>query len=98
MEFWQHWWAWVIGGLLLSIIEVLLPTGYVLLGFAGGAVLTGVLISISVAGAALPKTMLIWAVLSGLCWVGLRAAFGRPQGQQKKLFSHDINDNHPPAP
>jgi len=96
MEVWQHWWAWVVGGLVLSIIEMLLPTGYILLGFSGGAVLTGVLIALSISGTSLPMTMLVWAILSGLSWVGLRMVFGAPATQQKRRITRDINDHHPP--
>ena len=95
---WQEWWAWAAGGLVLAIVEVLLPTGYILLGFAAGAILTGVLIALSVTGAELPMTLLVWGILSGISWGALRALFGRPQGQQKKIVRHDINDTHPPSP
>lgn len=41
------WWAWVILGFALGVLEVLAP-GFIFLGFAIGAVVTGVLVGIGV--------------------------------------------------
>lgn len=38
------WWVWVAAGLVLAILETLLP-GFILLGFAIGAVLTGLTVA-----------------------------------------------------
>lgn len=92
---WQLWWVWVVAGILIGILEMLLPTGYILLGFAGGAVLTGVLIALGFAPAGVPMLVLSYAVLSALAWLIIRAVFGRPTGEARKTFKHDINDNHP---
>ena len=87
---WQVWWVWVAGGFLLGALEVVVP-GFIFLGFALGAVLTGVLVALDVTHAFAPLVFL-WAVLSGLSWLGLRRAFGGRPGQVK-LWDRDINDN-----
>ncbi len=87
---WQVWWVWVAGGFLLGALEVVVP-GFIFLGFALGAVLTGVLVALDVTHAFAPLIFL-WAVLSGLSWLGLRAVFGGRPGQVK-LWDRDINDN-----
>lgn len=87
---WQVWWVWVAGGFLLGALEVAVP-GFIFLGFAIGAVLTGITVALGVTHAFAPL-ILIWAVLSGLSWLGLRAVFGGRPGQVK-LWDRDINDN-----
>lgn len=87
---WQVWWVWVAGGFLLGALEVAMP-GFIFLGFAIGAVLTGALVVLNVTHAFAPLIFL-WAVLSGLSWLGLRAVFGGRPGQVK-LWDRDINDN-----
>ena len=37
------WWAWVVLGFALGVLEILVP-GYIFLGFAIGAVVTGILL------------------------------------------------------
>ena len=37
---WAVWWVWVVAGFALGVVEVLLP-GFIFLGFAIGAVVTG---------------------------------------------------------
>ena len=46
MQLWQEWWVWIAAGIVLAILEIVV-SGYVLLGFALGAVLTLSLIHIS---------------------------------------------------
>lgn len=85
------WWLWVTAGVLLAGLEVLVP-GFIFLGFAAGAVLTGLLllVGIEIGGAPL---LLLFALLSLASWAGLRRAFhlggGRPQ---PKIWTTDIND------
>jgi membrane protein implicated in regulation of membrane protease activity len=87
---WQLWWVWVAAGGLLAIAEVLLP-GFVLLGFAVGAVLTGVLVLFGVLGASAAPMIFVFAVASLVAWFGLRAIFGRHEGQVK-VWTKDVND------
>jgi inner membrane protein len=90
MEYLQTDWVWVSAGILLGILEMLIPTGYILLGFASGAVLTGMLMYLGVE-MNLPLTLLVFAVLSGVSWFLLHTFVKR--GPQRP----DINDNHPPS-
>lgn len=88
----DSWWLWMVAGLVLGILEVLAPI-FVFLGFAIGAILTGALIWLGVgAGLSLAAHLLVFAVLSLLAWLGLRAAFGLPKSTVK-LWHKDINDN-----
>ncbi|NHB78083.1 NfeD family protein [Rhodobacter calidifons] len=84
------WWAWVILGFALGVLEVLAP-GYIFLGFAIGAVLTGVLVGIGLAPGGLAALILTFAVLSVLAWLILRRAIGVREGQVK-IWDRDIND------
>ena len=83
------WWAWVILGFALGVLEVLAP-GFIFLGFAIGAVVTGVLVGIGVP-AGPPALILIFAVVSVLAWLILRRAVGVREGQVK-VWDRDIND------
>lgn len=87
---WTVWWVWIAGGFALGVAEVLLP-GFIFLGFAAGAVLTGVLLGIGLS-VSLPLTLLIFALLSLVSWIALRATVGVKKGQVK-LWDKDINDN-----
>ncbi|WP_171098743.1 MULTISPECIES: NfeD family protein [unclassified Ruegeria] len=88
--FWLTWWLWLAGALVLAIAEVILP-GFIFLGFAIGAALTGLLLWITGMTPVLPVLLLIFAVLSLAAWLGLRRMFALPHGQVK-TFNHDIND------
>lgn len=88
---WAVWWVWVVAGFGLGVLEVLVP-GFIFLGFAIGAVLTGVLVGLGVLGASVPLLVLAFAVLSVLAWLALRATMG-VRGGQVKLWDKDINDN-----
>ncbi|WP_442954451.1 NfeD family protein [Pararhodobacter sp.] len=88
------WWVWVAAGLALAILEVVVP-GYIFVGFALGAVLTGVLIGLGLPGSgwmlATPlNALLVFALMSLACWLILRRVLGR-RGQSKRIH-HDIND------
>lgn len=83
------WWAWVILGFALGVLEVLVP-GFIFLGFAIGAVVTGVLVGIGVP-AGPTALILIFAVVSVLAWLILRRVVGVRDGQVK-VWDHDIND------
>ena len=47
MMWWQEWWVWVVGGIILAVLELLAPA-YILLGFAIGAIATGALTTFGV--------------------------------------------------
>jgi membrane protein implicated in regulation of membrane protease activity len=84
------WWAWIVLGFALGVLEVLAP-GYIFLGFAIGAVLTGALVGFGMAPAGLPALVLIFAIASVLAWLALRRFVGVRKGQVK-IWDRDIND------
>jgi inner membrane protein len=85
-----YWWVWMVAGLVLAILEVILP-GYIFAGFAVAAVCTGGLIWLGVLGQSLPVMLVVFAVISVGAWAGLRAAFGKNLGEVKR-WDRDIND------
>ncbi len=87
---WSVWWIWVVAGLLLGIVEILVP-GFVFLGFAVGAVAIGLLIWIGLE-AGLPLLLVLFALMSLAVWLALRRMFGLPSGSVK-IWDRDINDN-----
>jgi len=84
------WWVWIAAGFALGVVEVLVP-GFIFLGFAIGAVFTGVLVGLGLLGGSAPVALLVFAVLSVLAWLGLRATVGVRPGQVK-IWDRDIND------
>lgn len=86
-----EWWVWMSAALLLATAEVIIP-GWIFLGFAIGALVMGVLLLLGVAGPSLPITLVVFAVLSLLAYLGLRWIFGLKTGQVT-TFDTDINDN-----
>ncbi|MDP3961355.1 MAG: hypothetical protein Q8Q26_15080 [Pseudorhodobacter sp.] len=89
---WSLWWVWVAGGFALGILEVLMP-GYIFLGFAIGAMLTGALVWLGLMGGSLPALLVVFAVASLAAWAALRHLFGVRQGQVK-IWDRDINDQN----
>ncbi len=88
---WQQWWIWMIAGAILGILEVVVP-GFILLGFAIGAALTGLLLWAGILGSSLAVLVLVFAVASLIAWLVLRKVAGVRHGQVK-VWNHDINDN-----
>ena len=90
---WQEWWLWVVAGLVLAILEMLVP-GYIFLGFAAGALLTGLglLLQWGLVGLSLPWLLLIFAGLSLISWIVMRRVLGIRRGQVK-TWDRDINDD-----
>jgi inner membrane protein len=88
---WVEWWAWVVAGFALGVLEVISP-GYIFLGFALGALLVGALVALGVLGTSLPVMLAVFAVASLVAWVVLRATMGVRKGQVKR-WDRDINDN-----
>lgn len=92
----SFWWIWVVAGCALAILEILAPA-FVFLGFAIGAVLTGVIEWLAVPPAgwmmgSWPRHVLVFALLSLVAWGVLTAIFGLRRGQVK-VWKRDINDN-----
>lgn len=90
MALWQEWWVWMLAGAALAIMEVLIP-GFILLGFAIGAGLTGGLIWLGVLGNSFGATLLVFAAASIIAWLVLRRLAGVRRGQVK-VWDRDIND------
>ena len=89
-QIWTVWWAWVVLGFLLGILEIIAP-GYIFLGFAIGAVLTGALAALGLT-TSLPLLLLVFAVASVVAWLVLRKVMGVRDGQVK-IWDRDINDS-----
>lgn len=90
---WSVWWVWIVGALVLAIVEVLAPA-QIFLGFAVGAGLTGLALLIGIPGLAgsLPATVLVFAILSLIAWITIRRAVGIRRGQVK-VWDRDINED-----
>ncbi len=88
---WQEWWVWMIAGAVLAILEIMIP-GFILLGFAVGAALTGLLLWLGVLGGSLAVLVLVFAVASLIAWLVLRRVVGVRHGQVK-VWDRDINEN-----
>jgi len=88
---WQQGWVWVVAGIALAVLEVLAP-GYIFLGFAVGAIITGVMIWVGILGSGWPALAFVFAVVSLIAWWAFRRLFGLPGGQVK-IWDRDINDD-----
>lgn len=91
MALWQEWWVWIVIGVTLAVAEVMLP-GFILLGFAIGAALVGLLLLVGLLGGNFYVLLLIFAVASLASWIVLRRMVGIRKGQVK-IWDRDINDN-----
>ena len=88
---WSVWWVWIAGGFVVGIVEVLVP-GFIFLGFAGGAMITGVALGLGlVGGDSLSLLLMIFAFACLVIWGGLRLAIGTRPGQVK-VWKTDINE------
>ncbi len=91
MALWQEWWVWMVAGAVLAILEVLIP-GFILLGFAIGAGITGALLWLGMLGGSLALLLLVFGLSSLIAWLALRSLVGVRHGQVK-IWDRDINDN-----
>ncbi len=91
MALWQEWWIWMVTGAVLGILEVLIP-GFILLGFAVGAGITGLLLLFGILGGSLGPLVLVFGIASLIAWLALRQLVGVRHGQVK-VWDRDINDN-----
>lgn len=88
---WQQAWVWIAGGIVLGALEMMAP-GFVLFGFAVGAILVGLLIWIGLLGTNLPVMLVVCAVAALITWLIARRLMGVRRGQTK-LWDRDINEN-----
>jgi membrane protein implicated in regulation of membrane protease activity len=84
------WWAWVVAGFALGVLEVIVP-GFIFLGFAIGAVVTGALIGLGVLTGGPSLLLLVFAAISVATWFTLRRTMGVREGQSK-IWHKDINN------
>jgi inner membrane protein len=90
------WWVWVAAGLVIGILEVLIPGYFLFVGFAAGAVVTGVWMGLGLPGAdwmaaSVANGLTVFALASLVAWLVLRQVVGVRGGQVKRI-DHDIND------
>lgn len=85
------WWVWVAGGLALAVVELIAP-GFFFVGFAIGAVVTGILVLLGLLDGGNTVSLLAFSVISVIAWVALRKLVGVRKGQ-KKIWDRDINEN-----
>ena len=93
---WHRWWAWGMLAALCGILELVLP-GYIFLGFAVGASAMAAMFLVGPPFTTwlpegMPALMVVFAVLSILAWIALRAAMGVRKGQVR-IVRHDINED-----
>lgn len=93
MSYLSLWWVWMVGALLMAILEVLAPA-QIFLGFAVGAAGVGAGLLMGVPGLATsaPFMLLVFAVISLVAWLLLRPLMGVREGQVKH-FTRDINED-----
>lgn len=84
------WWAWIVLGVALAVLEVMIP-GFIFLGFAIGAGVTGVLMALGLFAGNVALTVLVFAVLSVASFLVLRRVVGVTKSQ-RKVWTKDIND------
>lgn len=88
---WSVWWVWVVAGFVIGALEVVVP-GYIFLGFAIGAVMTGLFIGLGILSGGPAFLVLTFALCSVVAWLALRRTMGVRRGQVK-VWDRDINDN-----
>ena len=94
MEFAFAWWVWAGFGLLLAILEIVVPAA-IFLGFALGAGVVAILLAIGGAaavGGTVGWMLVIFASVSLVAWLILRYVFRLRAGEQVKVWKPDIND------
>ena len=83
------WWVWICIALGLGVVELLAP-GFIFLGFSIGAlIMAGLVALFSISNT--PALLAIFAFLSLLGWVALKAAF-RKQSSGARIVTRDINE------
>lgn len=88
---WADGWWWLAAGLVLALIELLVP-GYLFLGTAIAVAIMGLVLLAGLWGGGLPGALVVTALLSGAVWLALRQ-LSAPREGQVRIWRHDINDN-----
>lgn len=87
---WTEWWVWLVVAVVFGGLEILLPA-FVFLGFSGGALAVAGLVALGL-DLGVGWTLVIFALLSGAAYGGLRLALGSQAGRAK-VIRKDINEN-----
>jgi membrane protein implicated in regulation of membrane protease activity len=93
MSWWLVWWVWVGLAILLGVLEMLLPV-WVFLGFSTGAMVLAGLVALGL-DLGLGGTLLLYALVSGVVYAGLRAWLGATGRGTERIVHDDINDIRP---
>lgn len=88
---WENGWTWIIIGLVLSVLELVVP-GYVFLGVATSCGIAGLALLTGLFSPSLPVLLIVIAALSGVIWLILRRVVGVQRGQVR-IWDRDINDD-----
>ena len=75
------WWMWVVGGLVLFILEVWTPTGFFLTFFGIGAILVGALARIG----AVESDWMQWLLFSTM-WSRTRTPMVSPTSRSRRVI------------
>ena len=86
----ETWWAWVAFGIVLMLLELMMPS-YLLLGFGFGAIVTGITLALGMTMSA-RYLMLLFSIASLISWVLLRQVFKLPK-ENVQTFDQGLNDN-----
>jgi inner membrane protein len=87
---WASWWAWIVGGFGLAIVELLVPS-FIFLGFSIAAFLIGLLVALGLLGTNFALMVALYAVFALVAWLGLRQFFGK-RHSTVKVWDTDINE------
>ncbi len=86
----ETWWAWVAFGIVLMLLELMMPS-YLFFGFGFGAIVTGITLALGMTMSA-QYLMLLFSIASLISWVLLRQVFKLPK-ENVQTFDQGINDN-----
>lgn len=87
---WANGWLWISAGLVVALIELLLP-GYLFIGTALALVAMGGLLLAGLWTGGLAGALVVTGLLSIIAWVLLRRLMG-VQRDQVRIWDRDIND------
>lgn len=87
---WANGWLWISAGLVVALIELLLP-GYLFIGTALALVAMGGLLLAGLWPGGLAGALVVTGLLSIAAWVLLRRLMG-VQRDQVRIWDRDIND------
>ena len=86
----ETWWAWVAFGIVLMLLELMMPS-YLFLSFGFGEIVTGITLALGMTMTA-RYLMLLFSIASLISWVLLRQVFKLPK-ENVQTFDQGLNDN-----